>query len=315
MADLNNRINKMKIILINCLKFIIHYSGFEYIYRKFVPEKSLILPTGFIWFIIIYVALFVVASQRYENNINRLENRTNSILSLIVKDEIRDTAVRFIPKVQNTTLPLEPKFLNPYTTFLSLFSKKSEYHKETIEILKGTIVGFKFNLQGAYLSDINLSGADLSGANLRESTLEGAKLIKTDLRGANMEGAKLVSCDLSQAHLTKANLNGADLSGAIMNETYMNESTLEGATMDGAKMLESYLDRANLGLANLVGTDLERANLKNADLRGANMEGAKNLTIEQLCLVKTLYQSIFNDELKKQVNEICPQLLLEEHID
>jgi uncharacterized protein YjbI with pentapeptide repeats len=65
------------------------------------------------------------------------------------------------------------------------------------------------NLSGAYLSGANLSGADLSGAYLSDAYLSGA-----DLSGAYLSGANLSGANLSGADLSCANLSGAVLSGA-----------------------------------------------------------------------------------------------------
>jgi hypothetical protein len=70
------------------------------------------------------------------------------------------------------------------------------------------------NLSGANLSDANLRGANLSGANLSDADLSdaklrGANLSGAKLRGANLSGAKLRGADLSDADLSDANLRGA----------------------------------------------------------------------------------------------------------
>jgi len=77
----------------------------------------------------VYIALFTIASQRYENNLDRLENRTNAILVLVSKDETRKNAFGLIPKAQNTKIPIEPDFLDPVSSITSLFLKKSEINK------------------------------------------------------------------------------------------------------------------------------------------------------------------------------------------
>ena len=103
-----------------------------------------------------------------------------------------------------------------------------------------------------YLSDADLSDANLSGANLIRADLSGANLIRADLSGANLSGA-----DLSDANLRRANLSGANLSGA----------DLSGADLSGA----------NLRRANLIRADLSGADLSGANLSGANLSGSKGL--------------------------------------
>ncbi len=61
---------------------IFYYSGFEYIYRKIKPtEEPRPLPTWSLWFIGVYIAFFGLASQRYENKIDIVEIRANSIFA------------------------------------------------------------------------------------------------------------------------------------------------------------------------------------------------------------------------------------------
>ena len=60
-----------------------------------------------------------------------------------------------------------------------------------------------------YLSDANLSGADLSDADLRRANLSDA-----DLRRADLSGADLSDADLRRANLSGADLRRADLSGS-----------------------------------------------------------------------------------------------------
>jgi|SRR5215213_3554474 len=96
------------------------------------------------------------------------------------------------------------------------------------------------NLMGAYLTYINLSGADLSGAWLSD-----AKLYRANLRAANLRGA-----DLSDADLSEADLSGAE----ITDEQLARVESLEGATMPDGRKYEDWLksmggeeNRENIG--------------------------------------------------------------------
>ena len=76
-----------------------------------------------------------------------------------------------------------------------------------------------------------------------------------------------------------------------------------------AKLRKVNLKGANLQEANLVGSDIKEVNLKGVNLKGANLKGAKNLTIEQLSKVKTLYLAKLDPELMEQVKKKYPYLL------
>ena len=54
-----------------------------------------------------------------------------------------------------------------------------------------------------------LSDADLSGADLRRANLSGADLRRADLSGADLSGADLSDANLSDANLSDANLSGS----------------------------------------------------------------------------------------------------------
>ena len=110
-----------------------------------------------------------------------------------------------------------------------------------------------------YLSDANLSGADLSDADLRRADLSGADLSDADLRRADLRRANLSGADLSDADLRRADLSGADLSDA----------DLRRADLRRANLSDADLRRADLRRANLSDADLRRANLSDADLSGS----------------------------------------------
>lgn len=64
------------------LWYFCHYSGLRSIWHKAHPPITPPAPppsTLVLWFIGIYVALFGLVSQQYENRLDRLQNRVNSI--------------------------------------------------------------------------------------------------------------------------------------------------------------------------------------------------------------------------------------------
>ena len=260
------------------LRGIFRYSGLEFIYRKFIPSRSNVFPNGIFWLIGIYVGLFSVASQNYENKLDRIEHRTNALLSFLVKDELRKVAINQIPEIQNMDSPHKPKFHNPIETLNSMFGK-SHGHTATIDFLKKRIEDFKLHLKGTNLQEAKLAGSSLHDAkmanvNLVKADLSGVRLQRADLEGANLNGAKLKEADVTEALLMETNLREADLQGA-------------------------YLWRADLWLSNL----------KDANLQGARIIGAINLTIEQLSQVKTLYEAHLETHLEKQIKTKYPHLL------
>ena len=200
------------------------------------------------------------------------------------------------------------------------------------------------NLLGANLRGANLEEADLEGANLRKVENLEPKQIKSarnwlfafysdehrkelglfedhndrvakrnfsnfDLRdaslwGADLRGAGLENANLARAFLLEANLEKADLREAKLAEAWLIDANLKGANLWGAN-----LEKASLLGAKLKGADLRGADLRGANLWGADLEGAKNLTLEQLSWVETLYEARgLNPGHLKVIEEYCPQL-------
>ena len=95
-----------------------------------------------------------------------------------------------------------------------------------------------------FVSDADLSDADLSDADLRHANLSDANLRHAYLSDANLRHANLRRADLSDANLSDANLSDANLRHAN-------------------------LRRADLRRADLRHADLRHADLSDADLRGA----------------------------------------------
>ncbi len=133
---------------------------------------------------------------------------------------------------------------------------------------------------------------------LRDCFLKGANLRAANLNGANLRAANLNEASLAEANLWEADLSGADLSGADL----MIANLIE-ADISGTSLAEAHLWKADLRKA-----DLRRADLREADFGEADLRGAK-LTIEQLSNVKTLFQTILDSELKKEIKQKYPHLL------
>lgn len=154
------------------------------------------------------------------------------------------------------------------------------------------------------LKGVRLEGADLEGSVLKRADLSGASLKRAWLEGAILEGAHLEGAHLQEANLWKANLQEAHLEGAILEGANLQAAHLEGASLIGAK-----LEKANLGAAHLEGAELWGASLEGANLWGADLTKARNLTVDQLAKVKTLYQAALPPDLQKEIQEQYPRLL------
>ena len=185
--------------------------------------------------------------------------------------------------------------------------KKDQDYKE---LYWGNFNGL--NLRGANLKSVVLKRADLRAANLKWANLLEANLYSADLEGANLEGANLGRADLQEASLGVANLKGANLWGANLQKASLLWANLEKADLREANLQGTDLQGADLFGANLEKADLAGANLAKANLRGADLEGVKNLTVEQLSRVKTLYGvKNLEPKLMEAIKKDYPHLLEE----
>lgn len=114
------------------------------------------------------------------------------------------------------------------------------------------------------------------------------------LEGANLASAVLKRADLSLAHLKEARLVDANLQGANLYEADLQGAILWNTDLQGAGLLSANLQGATLLLV---------------DLKGADLRGAENLTIIQLSVVKTLYETQLDSVLLEQVKAQYPHLL------
>ena len=264
-----------------------HYSGAKVIFQKFrsprhaspKEEKS---PTGFLWLIGLYVVLFGIASQRYENQIDIVENRANSIFMQLSTPAYKKALGR-IPRVQQMKVPIKPMIWPPNLSSVESLLRDTLYMEMVVQ-LKETVEDWKDMLGGVDLSEADLAGTNLRAAHLNRAFLVHANLDSADLAFVDLEGANLSLADLKGANLWRANLKGANLHRARLENTKLNQDHLEGATLigaylNGAELSNAYLDSAILEIAHLEGANLrlahlEGANLLEADLEGANLRGA-----------------------------------------
>lgn len=193
------------------------FSGLRFLWSKIWPSYDKSLGgkppvTFFLWFLGTYVAFFGVASQRYENRVDIIENRASSIFTQLSSGDkfVKKNALSRVAAVQNMPCPVKPEILMPLTVFRSLFGSDSTY-KQVVELMKELIEDWKYSLE-----ETDISGVDLRGVNLSSANLKSAILIGADLRGANF---------------SKADLQNAVVLGVKFEGAYFMEANLQGLTV------------------------------------------------------------------------------------
>ena len=146
---------------------------------------------------------------------------------------------------------------------------------------------------------------DFRGWDEKEATFR----IVGNIRRLNKRGVtyiNLIECYLMNARLNEANLKRADLRNAKLQEALLGGANLQTAYLRGAN-----LEGASLVFTNLQGADLLNAKLQKAWLMRTNLSGTKNLNVEQLSKVLTLYEAKLDSELEAEIKEKFPHLLEE----
>jgi hypothetical protein len=284
----------------NFFKWLVwDFSCLHFIWTKILPSTSKSecrrSPSTFlIWAVGIYIACYGVASQKYENRLDMIENRTNTIFTQLASPAFKSALSR-IPIVQQMSCPQTPKLLYPPSVFHSLIGSGQEY-AEIVGLLKETVENWKESLEDVDLSLANLEGAQLDSANLREATLVG-----TNLRNANLENADLRYANLQDADLQNANLENADLRYAII---------------IGADLERAYLRNSNLISINAPPPQVRKKH-ELARIRANKKKYGKYLPpsdylpgdlVDQLLRVGNLYKAKIETDTHKKLFRLRPKL-------
>ncbi|UCE55820.1 MAG: pentapeptide repeat-containing protein [Desulfobacterales bacterium] len=297
------------------------FSGLRFVWEKIRPPidqttKKRPPATFMIWTFgafFIYIALFGLASHRYENRIGIIENRTNALITHLSTPAFKK-AIERIPDIQKMKIPVKPEILMPSSVILSIFSSNIEY-REMVDLLKQLIEDWKDSLQGVSLVGADLSNLDLSGAKLHKADLSGAMLLYTNLEKAwlshaVLNHANLFHAILDQAALFHAKLNNSNLEQSLLKNAEMVNVMLKGANLKWADLKDANLHKADFEGANLEKANLEGAKLKDANFINSNLDKVRGLKADQLCEAKSLYRAkLLDPDLEKQAKEKCPHLL------
>jgi uncharacterized protein YjbI with pentapeptide repeats len=308
------KISNIKEISKNILWQVYDLSGVRAICNKIKPEweedikrKGHKKPsTLLLWVLSIYVGAYGVASVKYENRVDKIENRINSIYSQIPKDI--GVAFSRIDNVQNMLCPVKPDIYNPISIIDSLSPSKDEKYDEGVAQLKELVEDWAKRTETIekrlerepqakkWIDDLEqyiekndygntyigvLAHVDLENANLQKANLEDANLQKADLYGANLQDVNLKGANLQDAYLHDANLQNAKLervnlqSAALYDANLQNADFEYGANLQDANLAGANLQFAELANANLQDANLAGANLQDADLSGVNLQNAR----------------------------------------
>lgn len=281
------------------IDFILDLLGLKYIWYKLNPHKRVGNKeprTITLWLLSVFVALYSIASSRYEQELTRLEYRVSN---LIMQVEGNNDVLSFIPQLQNRKIPYKPSILNPWSTIKSFFSKYDQPDPDLVQELQDLIVKQKYSIAKLDLTHINLKSSDLSYANFESSNLSYANLRKTLLLKANFHNAKIIASQLQEAYLQEADLSQANL--------YM--SNFQNANLSEVNFKRSFLQESNLSGALLVGADTRDSDINLAKLKGAKYNSkiitfGELLNVEEIALACALNKPRKYELCKEEIKRI-----------
>lgn len=196
--------------------------------------------------------------------------------------------------------------------------------------LSGSILK-RADLQNAYLKnailqytdlrEARLDNADLQNSDLWSAQLENATLKNTKLDGAKFWKANLKNARFDNASLKKTEFNGAQLNGADFKNAITNNVDFRIVYIDSTKFVGTNLDSASYVSKSLYdmfqGIDSFEANFKNKKLIRTDLRGVKNLTVEQLKVVKSPQMAILDSSeiekiLKMQFSNVDSAVIIDQ---
>lgn len=168
---------------------------------------------------------------------------------------------------------------------------------------------YKIDLSSCYLKKAVLRNAKLQGSDLLMANLQDC-----DLSGTDLEGARLCGINLQNAILLNTNITGADLSDSQLQNVNLVKTTIDRVIWTSCNLSDANISGMNFENTDLYEVNFTNANLDNTNLKGASLQfailtGTRNLTIEQLGEVKSLWNASLDDNLLKQVQAKFPHLL------
>ncbi len=139
---------------------IYHFSGARAIWERFrPPDDPINAPkpaTGIPWLIAAYVAVFGLATTRYENRGDVIETRANFILMQMATPNWRRALID-VGQIQATRCPEKPDLFWPPSVIRSLIWSDS-IHVDTVDQLTGIVAARRDSLDGVNLSETRLRG-------------------------------------------------------------------------------------------------------------------------------------------------------------
>ncbi|MEH0020745.1 MAG: pentapeptide repeat-containing protein [Desulfobacter sp.] len=199
-----------------------YYSGAEFIFQKFFPSKKGTFPTGYIWLVGLYFAIFAVCSQRYEYRLDQLEYRYNVFTTQVAADVPFNN--QKLIKILDSEIPYEPDFWTMSSVIRSFlfpslnrkfFTTFHEYRENPSLALDSIntllLQNWKHSLQMTHLNDINFERNNLIGSLFNDATLIRVNFKNTILSDSNFDNAIIWGGNFENSHLENTSFRSSHL--------------------------------------------------------------------------------------------------------
>lgn len=284
-----------KCILVKKFKRIIIFIIWDIIPVHFI--LSLVNPSRFekskpstisVWLIGIYTAMFTIASQSYESALNRSKTRLDNI-SNVKEQQIR---LNLISEIQNSKIPIEPKYQNFLKTIKSFFGQK-ELNSDLLQTTKLLLVNEKDSIVQVKIKDIDFSGIDFKS---------------TVFKNAYFKNSKFINCAFNNCIFIHSQFYESDLSGAWINDCKMGYLNLKGSNL---KLFQCA--GTNLKCADFRSTNLSRSYFDCCILDSANFAFSTlmncNFSQSNILKVQSFYSASIDSTLLNTIRDKIPTAL------
>lgn len=162
-------------------------------------------------------------------------------------------------------------------------------------------------LQGASISRVSLSRADLHGMDLSWASLRGVDLSWADLHNANLHMANLIG-----ANLHGANLHGANLYQALLYQADLTDTDLTAADLSYASLVEATLVRTKLTGCRIYGISAWGLKTKESTQNGIIItpRGDPEITVDNLQVAQFIYSLLNNEDIRQVIDTITSKVVL-----
>ncbi|WP_432736496.1 pentapeptide repeat-containing protein [Maridesulfovibrio sp. FT414] len=269
--------------------FLYNYSGIRAIVEKIHPPTEeqqqdcyFRKPSTFmLWAVSIYVALFSIASARYDRAVNSYEQQISTFQTQMAT-EFRAQACGNFNNLQSIKVPVKPDLFFFWKT-LSSFVDYEEYEVGQSMLTK-TIEAYSRELDNAHLKNATLTNCYFESSNFKK------------------------------AYLIGNNLTNTVFSNSILHNTYFwfsncTKTNFSNANMTKAEFLNAKLHNATFCNADLTGANFLNAEFDNAFIVDSDLTNAQNLTAEQLSTVRILHKTKLPVQTEKELINKYPHIL------